>query len=61
MKPSEAAAIRQQIEELQAKLREAEQAERGTALAQMKAWQAIYRFNARELGNYFKPQRTPRK
>jgi hypothetical protein len=58
MKPSE---IRKQIEELQAKLREAEQAERAIVLAYFKEKQALYRFNARELGNYFKPQRTPRK
>jgi len=57
MKAGEAAAIRAQIEELQAKLVEQETKERNEALAQMKEWQRVYRFNGRELGLTFKPKK----
>lgn len=57
MKASEAAAIRAQIEELQAKLAEADAKERMDALTQMKEWQRQYRFNMRELGPSFRAKK----
>jgi len=57
MKAGEAAAIRAQIAELQAKLAEQEAKEREDALAQMKEWQRVYRFNGRELGLSFRPKK----
>lgn len=57
MKASETAAIRAQIEELQAKLAEADAKERSEALAQMKEWQRQYQFNGRDLGPSFRPKK----
>ena len=57
MKPSEAAEIRAQIEELQAKLVDVDAKERMDALLQMKEWQRQYQFNGRELGPSFRPKK----
>lgn len=54
---NEAAALRAQIEELQAKLQATETQERADDLETMKNLQRKNRFTMRELGHYFKPQR----
>lgn len=54
---SEAAALRAQIEELQAKLHITEQQERADDLEVIKSLQRKNMFTSRELGHYFKPQR----
>jgi hypothetical protein len=57
MKASESASIRAQIQELQAKLAEADAQERAEALVQMKEWQRQYSFNGRELGPAFRTKK----
>jgi multidrug resistance efflux pump len=54
---NEAAALRAQIEELQAKLQITEQQERADDLEVVKSLQRKNMFTSRELGHYFKPQR----
>lgn len=54
---TESDALRTQIEELQAKLAEAEHKERSACLDQMKEWQRRYGFTLRELGSAFKFRR----
>ncbi len=54
---NEAAALRAQIEELQAKLHITEQQERADDLEVIKSLQRKNMFTSRELGHYFKPHR----